>query len=250
MLHQRDKETQRTDPTDLRKALGFRTSDTLRDRVAETMTSGVYSAPNISPAVTKESFGMQTDVKWVDKGVSEHDSYVTPPMRLEKLKLGLPMPSDFPLLTVSQLLDAEKRLSLLLAKLEDHVLRAEEDERREKEAKELAAAETQMAQATREGYLLSKDGDERETLSMFEGVVAENKQKWNEDRVRSIEKRMMLRHLDPGCTKAPTQWATAKLEILKSTPSKTKKERYKSPGLIIALQATPGKTENELSDGK
>lgn len=197
----RDEETQRHDPTDARRSAGFATASELRARVAEVMASQKYSIPKRNEQVPCESFSTQTDTLAVRTiGVGDGDTDALPHRREYELDLHLPRPSDFPLLTAAQLLEARKRLSELLLRLEQEILRCgEENEVIRQQALELAGVPVKSSFLTT--------------------------QEWNEKMSTTVTQRMRHRHSDARGETPPIYWLNQKQETTVAPLSPPRSQR-------------------------
>jgi hypothetical protein len=121
------------DPTDVRRAFGFASAANLRARVATIMTTGRYVVPEWDTRKKSAVAAQQTDRLYVrDVGVCDGIADFEEEQRHLDLKIGMPTPGTFPVLTVSQLLDAEKRVLELITRLELEIGRCHDEERTKK----------------------------------------------------------------------------------------------------------------------
>ena len=129
----RDYGSQHSDPTNLRRVHGFASVDKLLARVASVMTSGVYTPPEWDTRKKTVGSGQQTDSVAVrDIGVCDGIADFEEERRHIDLRIKIPTPGTFPVLTVSQLLDAEKRIMELITVLELEIGRCHDEEQAKK----------------------------------------------------------------------------------------------------------------------
>lgn len=114
-----DHGAQHHDPTGHRRFLGFASVSKLRERAAQVMTTGLYNIPDWDTRKRTAPATQQTEKFPVrDIGVCDGIADFDEERRQIDLRLGIPTPGDFPVLTVSQLIEAEKRVMELIHTLE------------------------------------------------------------------------------------------------------------------------------------
>jgi hypothetical protein len=192
-----------------RHALGYASIAALRERVADTMLTGVYRAPNAkgSTATTTETLYTQTeDLPTRDIGVGVNDNLIEGE-RIHELKLGLCAPHDLPLMAVAQLLEAERRLSDLLNRLEAEIVRAEAQEERKR----------------------LRDSQDEDEANQAHGTYGrfESTDQWTKRFATSIDKRLRRRHGDIEGVTPAVFWHRSKADRVASPPRK--RMDHKSP---------------------
>ena len=125
----------------------FPTALEYRDRIAASFLKGRYILPsgldrgnthehnnkeNIASLTSKQNADCQTEVTTTrDVGLGDGDIDALPPERTIDIPTGLPDVAEFPILSLPQQLEAEKRLQGLLARVEEEINRVAEEARRE-----------------------------------------------------------------------------------------------------------------------
>jgi hypothetical protein len=93
------------------------------------MTGGVYTIPEWDTRRTTSGAAQQTDkIQVRDVGVCDGIADFEEERRHLDLRTNLPTPGSFPVLTVSQLLEAEKRILELITRLELEIGRCHDEE--------------------------------------------------------------------------------------------------------------------------
>jgi hypothetical protein len=183
-----------------RHTLGYATIQALRERVAATMINESYRAPNARGTVpsTTETMAVQTEeLPTREMGVGVTDTLIEGE-RTHELELGLCPAHDMPLMAVSQLLEAERRLSDLLNRLEAEVGRAEAQERRR------VAREQEEEEEQTHG-----------TFGRFESTA-----QWTDRFAKAVDRRLRRRHGDAEGVTPALFWHRAKAEAVASPPRK------------------------------
>jgi hypothetical protein len=114
--------------------------------------------------------------------------------RRHELRLGLCSPHDLPVMAVTQLLEAERRVADLLNCIEEEIARAEAEDRRQRSADD-AIEDAQAAEAAR---------------------CARSTSAWNERMSQTIDRRLRRRHNDPTGVTPSVFWHRAKLGYVSS----------------------------------
>ncbi len=118
-----------TDPGHIRRAYAFAPQASLRARVASVMTSGLYTVPDWDTRKKTTGAVQQTDrIALRDIGVCDGIVDNDEEQRHIDLKINIPTPGMFPVLTVAQLLDAQKRIMDLITRLELEIGRCHDEE--------------------------------------------------------------------------------------------------------------------------
>ena len=224
-----------------RARLGMLTPAELKQRALETLVGGVYPTRKIrNDNVKCESLGVQTEqptVHSVAAGDGE-SAAVFATSRTHELSLALPTPQEFPCLTVSQLLEAQRRVEELLTRLETEILRAvEEDSRRAQANPESTPAPRSLGDA--------HDGAPTSLLSTSE---------WDLKMSQKVEKRLRCRYRDFTGEKPPTYWQRSKLDANASplrdrshmTRIESTANKYRN---IVLTHTTEAKNSAQSSSG-
>jgi hypothetical protein len=184
-----------------RRALGYATLGAWRERVAATMAGGLYIAPGTrgSTTTTTEAICTQTEeLPTRDVGVGVTDNLIEGE-RKHELELGLCAPHDLPLMSVSQLLEAERRLSDLLNRLESEIVRAEAQQERQRAQEVEGAAEADAKAFGTYGRFLTTD-------------------EWTKRFATSIDRRLRRRYGDIEGVTPAMFWHRTKAESVASPP--------------------------------